>query len=132
MDRPRLSHGRMPLMKKLAWLPLVLAFLLPACGSDGGPGVGPGSLLVGAACDADRHCDSRCVKGKNYPGGMCTVSCRDDRDCPSGTACIDDHGGICALACTVHRDCDFMGGRYLCDAKSRKGSAGRALVCRVP
>lgn len=120
-------------MKKFAWLPLVIAFSIPACGSDDGHGgVGARGFLVGAACDADRQCDSRCVKGKNYPGGMCTVSCRDDRDCPGGTACVGDHGGICALTCGVHRDCDFMGGAYRCDSKSRTGAKGNAMVCRVP
>lgn len=123
----------MPRMLKLACLALVLAFSLSACGSDDGPrGVGPGGLLVGAACDSDRQCDSRCVKGKHYPGGMCTVSCRDDRDCPGGTACIDESGGICALACGGNGDCDFMGARYLCDATSRHGTKGGAMVCRVP
>lgn len=116
-------------MRTLAWF--FFSLVLLGCGSDGGP-VGPGSHLVGAACSDDHHCEARCARGKHYPGGMCTVSCRDDRDCPGGTFCVSDHGGICALSCGHHRDCDFMGPRYACDSHDRKGAPGRAHVCRVP
>lgn len=119
-------------MKKVFLAVSLLASTTACGGSDDRGGVGPNGALVGAPCDADRQCESRCAKGSHYPGGMCTLSCRDDRDCPPGTACVDDHGGVCALTCSAHRDCDFMGPRYLCDAKGRKGAKGKADVCRAP
>ena len=116
-------------MRRLAWLLFSLALL--GCGDDG-PGIGPGSRLVGGACDADHHCQGRCVGGKHYPGGMCTFSCRDDRDCPGGTFCVADHGGICALACGHPRDCAPLGPPYTCNSHSRHGAPGNVHVCRAP
>jgi hypothetical protein len=54
------------------------------------------------------------------------VDCRDDYDCPEGTACVDKSGGVCLLRCDVHRDCRPG---YSCDDKSRKGAGGKVFVC---
>lgn len=110
-----------------------------ACGgsdSQFGPGpaggVGPNGRTVGGACIDDRDCASRCTRKDAYPGGMCTVSCRGDLDCPAGTVCVDDDGGICAVSCHAAVDCDAWRAGYRCDNTDRKGADGQALVCRRP
>lgn len=90
-------------------------------------GVGWDSGLVGGNCRDNADCDpdSRCVKGKDFPGGTCTLNCRDDADCPGGTFCVDKEGGICLLGCELNADCRA---EYVCDKKDlRRG--GKMLVC---
>lgn len=101
---------------------------LAGCGNS----VGPGGSLVGAACSESAMCASMCVMDKHYPGGMCSVRCASDVDCPAGAVCIDDAGGICAVACGVNADCANFGRGFLCDARDRRGAPGGTLVCRVP
>lgn len=107
----------------------VLAVALPA--SCGGPDdVGASGLTVGGRCSADVDCRHRCLTGGDFPGGYCSVSCRDDRDCPEGTICGEKDGGVCLLACTLPADCHALGSDYTCDAKGRKGIPdAKALVC---
>ena len=107
---------------------LVASLLAFGCGSD----VGPHGSLVGGACSTNSDCSSRCVTGSHYPGGMCTLSCDSNVNCPSGTSCIDEAGGICAVDCRAPSDCTLFGAPYTCDARGLKGSDGSALVCRAP
>ena len=116
---------------------VLVGAVLVACSSGGGAstsseGVGAGGHVVGGACHVDADCQARCVGGDHYPGGMCTVSCRDDRDCPRGTECIDDQGGLCAISCSVNADCDGLGSGYRCDKTDRRGASGETSVCRRP
>ncbi len=85
-----------------------------------------GERTVGGACDSDADCNERCLTGSDFPGGMCTVACRDDVDCPGGTDCIDKKGGVCLPVCDEHRDC--FGG-YRCKSEDRRGAGGKSRVC---
>lgn len=96
---------------------LCAAIGLSGCGDD---------REVGAACEMHADCLERCVEGKDFPGGLCTVACDDDRDCPGGTACVDKKDGICVPACERDRDCQ---GGYKCKSVGRRGDSGRADVC---
>ena len=105
-------------------LALVLAITaLAACGGDD---VGNDGGLVGGACFDSRDCEERCQLGGDYPQGLCTVSCLDDRDCPDGTFCIDTEGGICMLGCDFPEDCRPG---YNCEGRSNRGHGGDSLVC---
>jgi hypothetical protein len=83
---------------------------------------------VGAECRGDSDCaaDSFCLRGGDYPDGLCTVSCDHSGHCPSHTECIDREGGICMVTCSHNRDCPD---RWKCDDKRRRGDPGEADVC---
>jgi hypothetical protein len=115
----------------------VVSLSAPGCGARrGGFGGGPtepGSLvdtLVGAPCRDDLDCDDVCIHSNDFPGGMCSVLCRDDRDCPVGTGCIDREGGICAFICVHEYDCDDFGPGYACRDTQRVGARNDIPVCR--
>lgn len=103
---------------------LVFSFLLfgASCSSD----IGNDGALVGGSCRDSRDCERECVGGGDFPGGMCTLYCRDDRDCPADTACIDKKGGVCALYCERNADCR---GGYECNDEKRRGGPGSDFVC---
>jgi hypothetical protein len=82
--------------------------------------------LVGGACVDSRDCEGVCLRGGRFPEGTCSVECRDDEDCPLGTACIDREGGVCLLLCDRHGDCR---GGYSCDDQDRRGRGGQEYVC---
>ena len=88
----------------------------------------PVDRAVGAACDSDRDCRDRCLT--DWPGGFCTLECRDDRDCPPEAVCSDTRGGVCLLTCDVNRDCQDMldDNDYRCDDR-RNVEGGRDEVC---
>ena len=88
------------------------------CGSD--------LREVGGSCSYHADCMERCVTGRHFPGGMCTLSCDHASDCPGATMCIDRRDGICALTCYEDRDCP---GGYKCNRESRHGEGGREYVC---
>ncbi len=98
------------------------AFMMPAC-SDG---VGTNGGLVGGACERNNDCDEECLTGGDFPEGTCSVSCRDDNECPSGTNCVDKEGGVCLLTCERPSDCR---GGYTCKGEDNKGHSGESLVC---
>ena len=107
---------------------LGLALVL-GCGHDT---VGPHGDLVGGACISDRDCQATCISNSShYPGGMCTVPCDTDLDCPPDTMCVDDSDGVCAVWCLDYRDCEDFGRGYTCDSVGRKGASGDTTVCRV-
>lgn len=106
----------------MRWIFLfTLAFAVSACDD-----VGPDGELVGASCAGNRDCDEMCETGKDFPGGMCTVACRNSGDCPSDTVCIDKEGGVCMLLCRDDFDCR---GGYACKSKDLRGEGGSEAVC---
>ncbi len=108
-------------MRRLVPFVLLLG-LLTACPHD----VGHDGDLVGGSCRDGGDCVERCVKGGDFPEGTCTVDCRDDRDCPGDTWCVDKSGGVCLLGCDADRDCR---GGYDCKDTKREGSGGKIAVC---
>lgn len=109
------------MLRSFAALAMTL-LLLGACHAD----VGPDGPLVGGSCRDSADCVERCVDGGKFPDGTCTVDCRDDRDCPRGTACIDEKGGVCLLECGHDDECR---GRYECKNEDREGAGGKIHVC---
>ena len=126
----------------------VLALLLAvsggvACGSDettdGGENqvdgnqtsseeelVGEDSRVVGGGCFENDGCEELCMTGSDWPGGMCTVECDDDRDCPDLSYCVAIERGICLMDCIVDEDCPSG---YTCDDIDREGHRGEIYVC---
>lgn len=93
---------------------------------------GPDSAAVGAACTADTQCRQRClVDDRHFPGGMCTLACANDGDCPSGSACIAEEGGVCVATCRSDADCAAFGRGFACDGEARTTGL-EAMICRVP
>lgn len=90
----------------------------------GDPMVGADSSAVGGSCDRHSDCDDICLS--DWPGGMCTILCDDDADCPLDTACIQKEHGVCLLECQRDRDCP---GGYECDDEDRRGHPGKRDVC---
>lgn len=96
---------------------------LAACGNDA---VGTEGDVVGGACtDGDCAGGSVCLIDTMHPGGMCSVECTSNADCPSGSACAQEGGGRCLLACDNADDCRDG---YGCNEKSTLPD-GSALVC---
>src|SRR5690606_24431132 len=87
---------------------------------------------LGSACGENADCRDRCVRGPEWPGGMCTFSCGDDQDCPGGTACVDRSGGVCAVVCETNDDCHGFGfpNDGDCRDTDREGESGEVRVCR--
>lgn len=83
---------------------------------------------VGNSCRDDLDCapGSECLRGGDFPDGMCSHDCNDDRDCPEYARCIDTQGGVCLLACDTDGDCPS---RYECKSRDREGHGGRANIC---
>ena len=107
---------------------ILAGLLLAGCGG----GVGAAGALVGAACDVDSQCVHRCVRGdSHYPGGLCSLTCRSDADCPGGSSCVDDANGICAVNCLANDNCAGFGRGFSCDDVDRVGGGPKATVCRV-
>ncbi len=113
--------------------------LFAACGSDetgdnnqgNQPGngeelVGEDSSVVGGGCFEDDACEGKCMTGSDWPGGMCTLECDNDTDCPDLSYCIAIERGICLMDCYEDADCPSG---YECDDKDREGHRGEAYVC---
>ncbi|MDH5493182.1 MAG: hypothetical protein OEY14_14600 [Myxococcales bacterium] len=64
-----------------------------ACGGD-----------VGSFCSTDADCDHGycCTDTANCAGGMCSIPCRVDPDCPEFMACQHDS---CFFRCARDADC---------------------------
>ena len=88
------------------------------------------SRSLGAQCERRSDCDERCLRGDDYPDGMCTTSCETDRDCPSEAQCVDEEGGVCMYGCQERAQCEFLGAAWDCIAKSpREDDVEDVLVC---
>lgn len=107
---------------------LALLFLL-SCGVESEV-----SRELGARCDDSDECDDRCLRGARYPDGLCSASCDDDGDCPSGATCVDLEGGVCLFDCDQIGDCEFLGAGWQCLAEPERGSGDGAeiTVCIAP
>jgi len=67
------------------------------------PAACPGD--AGALCNEDRDCNGGlecCTDDNNCGGGMCTLSCKDDYDCPGDMGCKH---GVCFYLCDSDDDC---------------------------
>jgi hypothetical protein len=111
-----------------SWIGLTTAALLAAplwlwaaCGSDADE--------IGGPCRDDRDCapESRCFQGGDFPEGQCSYTCRDSRECPRDTICVDKSGGYCAWLCREDRDCRPG---YECKFEDERGASGELKVCR--
>ena len=109
-----------------------LVLLLPAvlaCGDGRVPGMaGNDSTLVGGPCMSADDCDFRlCQEGAIFPGGICTLSCSNDKDCPSGSSCGDfgslDIGWVCLVNCSDSSDCREQ---WTCESINRPASGDTA------
>lgn len=104
-------------MRNHGWLWMVSALFMGSwslgCGDgdDGGQCADPRQREaylqcddeVGGSCRSDRDClDTCCDERHCGRGGMCTVSCRRDDDCPVDMLCEHD---VCLFACDSDRDC---------------------------
>jgi hypothetical protein len=89
------------------------------------------SRAVGARCDTNAECDTKCLQPSgDWPGGFCTLLCDDSSGCPSDARCIDEEGGVCAFTCTDDPSCAFLGTGYACKAIDSKGAGAKVMVCR--
>ena len=82
--------------------------LLLGCGDDRPPGTaGNDSTLVGGPCMNNSECDQGlCEMGPTFPGGMCTSSCGETNQCPSGSSCGElESGWVCLVDCMADTDC---------------------------
>ena len=109
---------------------LALATLaVSACDDDAGNDrIGNSGDVVGGPCRTNDTCaeGSECIVGGDFPGGMCTLACSSDADCPGATRCISNEGGICMLPCESKADCREG---FQCEGKSREGGDGDKKVC---
>ena len=87
------------------------------------------SRSLGARCETRDECDERCVRGDDYPEGLCTTSCESDGDCPITAHCIDEEGGICLYFCALDVDCEFLGVGWSCREKDSRENDQEVLVC---
>jgi hypothetical protein len=88
------------------------------------------SRQLGARCDMNSECDSRCLMpGGDWPGGFCTVACDSAAACPDGASCISESGGVCAFACGGVADCAFLGTGYSCKQVDAQGGGVKVTVC---
>ncbi len=88
--------------------------------------VGEDSPVVGGGCFENDACEEICMTGDDWPGGMCTVECEDDRDCPDLSYCVAIERGICLMDCIEDDDCPSG---YECDDIDREGHRGEVYVC---
>lgn len=97
--------------------------MLAGCG---GGSVGTEGDVVGGPCAAGGCADgSTCLTASMYPGGMCSVECGSQADCPDGTTCVTEGGGRCVLSCESASDCRDG---YGCNELSTPGD-GHGFVC---
>ena len=86
---------------------------------------------VGARCDTNAECDTKCMgPSSDWPDGFCTELCDTSANCPDDTRCIDEEGGVCAFPCAATADCTFLGPQYSCQDRDSKGAGAKVMVCR--
>ncbi len=104
----------------MAALSVLFVLFVAACGD---PGRG-----MGAACAVDGDCasGSMCLRGKDYPGGLCSMGCNHTDQCPRIAACIKKDGGVCLVTCQTDHDCP---GGWKCKNKDLQGEPGSTGVC---
>ena len=98
-------------MRQASWVGFLFVVLVSGgCGEDRVGGVASNdSTLVGGPCFDRVNCDERLCQdfpSEDFPGGMCTLSCGTDNDCPSASACAGLLSGwVCLLVCEADVDC---------------------------
>ncbi len=103
---------------------VIALILLAACQSS------DVSRDVGARCDTNADCNSKCeVPSADWPDGFCTVLCDSNANCPENTVCIEEDGGICAYTCAADPDCTFLGA-YSCKQRDSHGAGAKVNACR--
>jgi hypothetical protein len=106
------------------------ALVFEACGEVT---AGPTSRSVGAACTTDAQCAQTClIDERHFPGGMCTLACASNADCPGGSVCLSEESGVCVVACATDADCAPFGRGFVCDQDELQSGGGTASICRVP
>lgn len=106
---------------------VISSLLLLAVGGCGGHDTGDIDSVIGESCVSDRDCDTRCYVDGDFPGGICSVPCQSDNDCPSDTFCMKKAGGVCLFACPEF-DCSRLGAGWACRDKDRQ-NGGTVSVC---
>ena len=105
----------------------LLLLTLGAVGGCGGHGSGDIDEVIGESCVNDRDCDTRCYIDGEFPGGICSLPCQSDNDCPSDTFCMKKADGVCLFACPDF-DCGRLGAGWTCRDKERE-NGGQISVC---
>ncbi len=101
-------HRRLATLASLFSIPLLVGLLAGACAPA--PGSGPcrldplcGGGGIGAFCDRHADCvDGYCCDSDHCDGGMCSLPCDSDVDCPVNMLCEHD---TCFYICDSDRDC---------------------------
>lgn len=84
---------------------------------------------LGARCDAVSDCEQRCLMpSRNTPGGMCSLSCTKNSDCPGDSVCADRDGGICLYPCKTETQCQFLGTGWYCEELEGK-DVPKVMAC---
>jgi hypothetical protein len=86
-------------MTRVAWIAVILTL-----GCHRAPS-GVARQAIGAPCTSDASCGGgptlHCAT--DHAGGYCEATCRNDRECPSGSVCV---GGDPISTGACHRVCD--------------------------
>jgi len=100
------------------WIITGIFAIVIGCSSHDGPVYtgNPAQSGIGSLCYTGYDCATGfCCTSPPCHGGMCTVQCRNDLDCPYGTRC---DGGACFYNCFYDTDCALgqtcKKGRTLC------------------
>ena len=110
-------------MRLLGWL-LVCSLAASACTSS------PISRKLGAQCTDKDDCDERCLRGAEYPDGLCSIACNGDDDCPSDARCVDIEGGVCLFRCGEPQDCaELLGVGWECQGVDPLIGEDEVQVC---
>lgn len=120
-------------MKSLVLAAFALC-LCAACGDDRVPGMaGNDSTLVGGPCSENDDCDQKlCETIPTFPGGLCTLSCGNDNDCPRGSSCAGlTSGWVCLVDCQTSSDCRVD---WSCSSVPLPGNdvSGTVMACIGP
>jgi hypothetical protein len=86
------------------------------------------SREIGARCDDQDECDERCLTGQRFPGGMCSLGCDAEEDCPSGSSCVNVAGGSCLYSCREDPGCEFLGEQWTCQLERERGGEPDSMV----
>jgi hypothetical protein len=92
-------------------------------------GVGPEGPEVGAACDEALDCAAGSVcllDPADFPGGMCSSPCKNQDECPEGSACVAVGNGQCVLGCAEGAGCREG---LRCKAKRNQVGSDESQVC---
>jgi hypothetical protein len=109
--------------RRLSACTWVIVTLLVACNDSNTDN------LIGSPCTQQGQCRVTCETPSNdFPGGLCTVPCDHDSQCPHGTYCMAIAGGVCLFPCAQDQDCAFLGDHWFCRNLDR-AEGDKRLVC---